>query len=625
MTRLLLAAAVFLALLSGASAKERILDFDSRIRVHPDGSLAVTETIRIAAEGDQIKRGIYRDFPIKYTDDLGLRVRVGFQITDVRRDGRPEPYHLENQSNGIRIYLGQSDVFLRPGTYTYTISYVTTGQIGFFKDYDELYWNVTGTGWIFPIEHVRATVELPPGAGVFNAVAYTGGEGEKGRDYAIGRSSVGDTQFSTTRALGPHENMTIAIAWQKGVVAAPTAGSRRLALLRDNPSVAVAIVGLILAFGYYLVAWWRVGRDPPRGTIIPLFHPPEGFSPAAVRYVTRMGFDQKAFAASVVGMAVKGWLTIEDERGSYSLTRADGRTEPLTPDEKAAFDRLFGAGGTIALKNVNHRRIKEAIAALKSQLALGFEKIYFLRNARWLVPGLLITGLTVLGAVAFAPDLVAALFMAVWLTGWTVGCYFLTSQVIGLWHNRAWAGAVFSSIFAVPFLAGEAFGLFMFGTAVSLPAGVLLVLLAFMGAVFHRLLRAPTLQGRRIMDQIEGFRLYLTVAEQDRLEALHPPELTPELFERYLPYALALDVENAWSAKFAATLEAAGERAASYSPSWYHGAAWSSLGAAGFGSSLGGAFAGAVASSSSAPGSSSGSGGGGSSGGGGGGGGGGGW
>jgi uncharacterized membrane protein YgcG len=625
MARLLLAAALVLVLSPAAPAAERILDFDSRIRVGPDASLTVTETIRVVAEGDQIKRGIYRDFPIKYTDDLGLRVRVGFQVTDVRRDGRPEPYRLENQSNGVRVYIGQSDVFLRPGTYTYTISYVTTGQLGFFKDYDELYWNVTGTGWIFPIEHVRATVELPPGAGPFNAIAYTGGEGEKGRNYAMGRSSVGDMMFSTTRPLGPHENITIAIAWQKGVVAAPTAGSQRLALLHDNPAVVVAAVGLVIALAYYLVAWWRVGRDPPRGTVIPLFHPPEGFSPAAMRYVMHMGFDQKAFAAAVVGMAVKGWLTIEDERGSYSLTRANGRTEALTPDERAAFETLFATGGTIELKNVNHRRIKEAIAALKSQLALGFEKIYFLRNARWLIPGLAITGLTVLGAVAFAPDLVAALFMAVWLTGWTVGCYFLTSQVIGLWHNRAWAGAVFSSLFAVPFLAGEAFGLFMFGTAVSLPAGILLVLLAFIGAVFHRLLRAPTLQGRRIMDQIEGFKLYLTVAEQDRLEALHPPELTPELFEKYLPYALALDVENAWSAKFAATLEAAGERAAGYSPAWYHGAAWSSLGAGGFAGSLGGAFAGAIASSSSAPGSSSGSGGGGSSGGGGGGGGGGGW
>ncbi|MGE5145489.1 MAG: DUF2207 family protein, partial [Candidatus Eiseniibacteriota bacterium] len=131
----------------------------------------------------------------------------------------------------------------------------------------------------------------------------------------------------------------------------------------------------------------------------------------------------------------------------------------------------------------------------------------------------------------------------------------------------------------------------------------------------------------RVMDEIEGFKLYLTVAEQDRFQALHPPEVTPALFEKYLPYAMALDVENAWSAKFEAALEAAGQRVSdgAYSPSWYSGTAWHSQGIGGFASSLGGAFAGAIAASSTAPGSSSGSSGGGSSGGGGGGGGGGGW
>jgi uncharacterized membrane protein YgcG len=616
---------VALAAASSAMAAERILDFDSRLQVQRDAALVVTETIRVVAEGDQIKRGIYRDFPTTYRSLLGLTVRVGFQVLGVQRDGHPEPYRLESIGNGVRVYIGQSDVLLRPGTYNYTLSYVTTGQIGFFSDYDELYWNVTGNGWIFPIDRVRATVELPPGAGAFNPTAYTGAEGDTGRDFAVARDSVGNTVFMTTRPLGAREGLTVALAWQKGVVAAPSERTRQLALLRDNLSVVAAALGLIVVLAYYLVAWWRVGRDPARGTIIPLFHPPEGFSPAAVRYVMRMGFDQKAFAAAVVGMAVKGWLTIEDERGSYRLNRTDARTEALTADERAAFQQLFAGGATLELKNVNHRRLKDAIAALKNQLARDFEAIYFLRNARWLIPGLALTGLTLLATVAFAPEIFPALFMVVWLSGWTVGCYFLTSRVIGLWHSRAWAGAVFSSIFAVPFLAGEAFGLFMFGTAVSIPAGVLLVILAFLGALFHRLLRAPTLRGRRIMDEIEGFKLYLTVAEQDRLEALNPPELTPALFEKYLPYALALDVENAWSAKFAATLDAAGERAAAYSPSWYRGAAWSTLGAAGFAGSLGGSFAGAIASSSTAPGSSSGSSGGGSSGGGGGGGGGGGW
>jgi uncharacterized membrane protein YgcG len=621
-----LGALAALGLASSAQADERILNFDSRIQVQRDSALVVTETIRVRAEGDRIKHGIYRDFPTRYTDKLGLIVRVGFQVLSVQRDGRSEAYRLEEQGNGVRVYIGQSDVTLRPGTYTYQISYVATGELGFFADHDELYWNVTGNGWIFPIDHVWATVELPPGAGAFNAKGYTGVEGETGADYAVSRDSLGNTVFINTRPLAAHEGLTIAVAWQKGVVSAPS-HSRLTTRLLANPSVVVAALGLLVVLGYYLVAWWRVGRDPPRGTIIPLFHPPADFAPAAVRYVMRMGFDQKAFAAAVVDMAVKGWLTIADERGDYSVTRAEARGQPLTADERAAFSQIFSGGSALELKNTNHTRVKAAINALKAQLARDFEAIYFSRNARWLVPGLVLTGLTLLGAVAFAPDLVPALFMIVWLSGWSVGCYFLTSRVIGLWHSRAWAGAVFSSVFALPFLAGEGFGLFMFGTAVSIPAAVLLIVLAFLGALFHWLLRAPTLRGRQVMDAIEGFKLYLSVAEQDRLEALNPPELTPSLFEKYLPYAMALDVETAWSAKFEAALEAAGQRVADggYSPAWYSGTAWHSHGVGGFAGSLGGAFAGAIAASSSAPGSSSGSSGGGSSGGGGGGGGGGGW
>ena len=122
------------------------------------------------------------------------------------------------------------------------------------------------------------------------------------------------------------------------------------------------------------------------------------------------------------------------------------------------------------------------------------------------------------------------------------------------------------------------------------------------------------------MDALDGFRLYMQVAEKDRLNLLNPPERTPALFEKYLPYALALDVEQDWSEQFADVLSAAQQTDAA-GPGWYRGTtAYSNLGNA-----LGSAFSGAVSSASTSPGSSSGSGGGGSSGGGGGGGGGGGW
>jgi uncharacterized membrane protein len=164
-----------------------------------------------------------------------------------------------------------------------------------------------------------------------------------------------------------------------------------------------------------------------------------------------------------------------------------------------------------------------------------------------------------------------------------------------------------------------------FNSSFFLAAAMVVPVLVILNILFYRLLKAPTLTGRKVLDQIEGFKLYLSVAEKERLNLLNPPEKTPELFEKYLPYALALDVENEWSEQFAEVLARAGEDGRGYAPVWYSGGSYHDVGSTRFVSNLGGAFAGVIASSASPPGSAAGSGGGGFSGGGGGGGGGSGW
>ena len=160
----------------------------------------------------------------------------------------------------------------------------------------------------------------------------------------------------------------------------------------------------------------------------------------------------------------------------------------------------------------------------------------------------------------------------------------------------------------------------MFSKAVSPLAAIALLVIILIDVLFYHLLKAPTLTGRKLMDQIDGFKLFLSVAEKDRLNFLNPPDRTPELFERFLPYALALDVEQEWSEQFASVLAEAAN-GGNYRPAWYSGHNWQSWNTAGFASNFGSSLPGAISSASTAPGSSSGSGGGGSSGGGGGGGG----
>ena len=625
---LILTAAIFLALLAGAAAapaqSERILNFKSFIKVHPDSSMTVTENITVQANRQEIKRGIIRDFPTTYQDRLGNTVTVGFKVEEVLRDGRPEPYHTESASNGVKIRIGQKDVFLRSGDYTYTIRYRVDRELGFFKDFDELYWNVTGNGWTFAIDRAEAYIELPAGAKILNSAAYTGYQGDRGQDFTV-RADNNLIVFKTTRGLAPREGLTVAVSWPKGVVQEPSSQERMGFFLRDNVATAIGLIWLAVLLGFYLWAWYRVGRDPAGGTIIPLYSPPAGFSLAEVRFLSRMGYDDKAFAAAVVDMAVKGGVLIQEDDGDYTLVRKEGAPGPLSRDEQVVSDRLFSGGKSVKLENTNHTRISGAIDALKKNLKTELEKIYFVTNSGYLGPGIIITLLGIGSGVITAPEKIPAVFGAVWLTIWTVACYFLAVTVYEKWRAARggigkWAGAMGTTLFALPFFAGEIFGAIMFGVFVSVPAILILAAMGLVNALFYHLLKAPTLSGRKIMDQIEGFKLYLSVAEQERLNLLNPPEKTPALFEKYLPYALALNVENAWSEQFAEVLAQAGTETQPYHPVWYSGSSWDSFHTSRFTDSLGSSFAGAISSSSSPPGSSSGSSGGGSSGGGGGGG-----
>ena len=221
-----------------AQERERIGEFRGDVVVEPDGALTVTETIRVVATGQQIKRGIIRDFPTRYTGKYGETVNVGFQLLHVTRDGAPERYKIESYANGLRIKIGNKDVFLPQGEYVYTLVYRTTRQLGFFEDYDELYWNVTGSGWSFEIESARASVTLPGGAELTNWAAYTGKPGERGQDFQTAYQPSGAAlAVQTSRALAPGEGFTIAIAWPKGFVAEPTASQKTADFARDNASV----------------------------------------------------------------------------------------------------------------------------------------------------------------------------------------------------------------------------------------------------------------------------------------------------------------------------------------------------------------------------------------------------
>jgi uncharacterized membrane protein YgcG len=630
---LLLALAAFTA-----HADERILDFRSDISVLKDGAMDVIETLKVRAEGLSVKRGIYRDFPTDYHDTHGNHYRVAFDITRVQRDRHSEEYHTERLNNGVRVYIGNANRVLQPGVHTYTIAYHTNRQLGFFADHDELYWNVTGNGWDFPIDQASARIHLPSGIerSAITAEAYTGTTGAKGRSYRAGTFDNG-AEFETTEPLDPHQGLTVVVSWPKGFVHEPTRRERLVWLLSDNADLTAALGGLLLVIGFYLLVWLRVGRDPEPGVVIPQYEAPAGFSPGAVRFISRMGYDDKTFTAALVSLAVKGYVKLEQDQDEYTAQRTDKAAgKDLGPGEHALLKALFSGMKvkTVPFKQKHHGRIRAAIEANKSALQIGYDKIYFLTNRAWMVPGILITLATLATTVLFSPGdgAYVGIFMMVWLSGWSVGVFFLGRMTYNAWRSAdgiiGYGGAISSTLFALPFIIGELVGIIVLVTATSHYMLAVLVILLAVNALFYQLLKAPTLAGRAVLDKFEGLRLYLEVAEKDELEFKHPPEKTPELFERLFPYALALDVEQRWAERFTAVFANLEEAQRNYSPGWYRGDHFSSHAMSSFAGTLGGAMSAAISSSSTAPGSSGSSGfssGGGSSGGGGGGGGGGGW
>jgi len=622
---------------AAADQKEVILSFSSEILVHADSRLTVSETITVIALGNKIKRGIYRDLYTKSKDHSGNTINTDFTIKEVLKNGSLEPYHTKKTSNGIRVYIGDKNVYLRQGVYTYKIVYESSSQLGFLEQFDELYWNVTGNNWAFPIETASVDVMLPTGASILQSEGYTGPIGSKGKHFRIIPESTVDISFVTTRRLLPGEGFTIAVAWPKGFVSSPTFSQkiRRLYSSSHETFVCLAIIGAILI--YFTTAWFRVGKDPDSKAIIPQTSPPGNHSPAAARFLKQMEMstDYTTLTATILNMAVKGYLVIqESEENRFNLVLQNNLNTSLTREEQAVGDILFGDGKkTLSLYDKNRGTIKEIELAQKALLKALNEKYgkgkgYFSINNHYGLPGCLGSLVIIIGLLWYAanntditsvdPTVFAAdhrIGIVALLIFWTVGIYAGTSLTIKSWlSGRGWKSFLLLLI-SLPFGLMLYAIMFFNNIAVSPVILVTLIIIPAMNMLFYELLKAPSEKGQNLLDQFAGFALYLSVAEKDRLNLLNPPKETPELFSKFLPWALALDVEQQWSERFSSMLQKSG-----YQPTWYHGTHSTTTISPSFASGFHSAMSSAGSSSSS-----SGSSGGGSSGGGGGGGGGGGW
>ena len=609
-----------------APTHEQILSYDSDITVNPDGTLRVTETVKVLAVSAPIQHEIYRDVLTHYTDQFGDPYTIHIEVISLERDAQPEDFHLRQISNGLRIYMGNTGELVSSGEHTYELTYAVDRAIGFFPDHDELYWNVTGNGWIFPVQEAVATVHLPQGIAreAILLDAYTGRQGSAETAYNASADNQGNATFHTTRALAPHESLTLVARWPKGFVSPPTDAQRHQYFLEDNQASLIGLLGLMVVLVYYVIAWFVMGRNPARGEVIPASEPPTGFSPAALRYIWRMAFDPKTLVANLVDLAVKKRFAIlEDLFGSYILGRVkqsppptgarvssrDDPTAEITVDEKLVLQKLFSGGDMVRLEPAECALVGGCMEVLHHHLRCRLERFYFIANARYLIPGLLISLATVVrcGFAIQGAQRTLLLLVTMVLLPCSMACLSLGEIAIATWRNAIFGPyhaqtarkqAVTITAISLPFFIGEVAGLGAVAWAASIGVAAVLVLLVALNYFFHILLKTTGRSGRALSNQIEGLRMFLATTEQAPRGTDIPTRVNPDLFEKLLPYALALNVEKVWGEKLAATLaQNAKKGMMDFSPHWYSGPGWNPITASNFATSLGSSFASAISSS----------------------------
>ncbi len=644
--------AVLLAALLGAGqamAAEVIRSFDAKVSVAKDGELSVTETMQVRAEGYAMRHGIYRDFPLLFRDAGGRMREVTFNLIGVYRDGNPEPYHTERTHGVIRIYAGDKYMLIRPGEHTYVFEYRTGRQIRWFDGKPELNWNVTGNFWRFPIEQATCRLQLVDGAKPLRWTAFTGRLGARGGDWQGDIGALGTLAVSTTRRLAPGEGLTVVAELPATAVDPPGADTLLWYEILDNRQWIIGGFGFLVVVIYYVAAWSAVGRDPKRGTIIPLFHPPQGISPALANYIHNWGLTRekwRAFTAAALSLAVKGLIRLNYSGSALTLTTTQNDPQgrvPLSSEERAIVTKLNASGSSLLIDRSHGTTVADLGSKFTSAVELENRNRFFRRNLGYVVLGFIITIAVVAWEIMFGglQERDISILAVLGFAGFFIGMFMVPA--IQAMHSGSakfnvvvWIAValVFVSVFvnglhaALSGLSSQGWpALRDFMTDDPFPF-VLVTAFTAVNGLFLYLMRAPTALGRPVMDQLDGFKLYLETAEKDRLN-LNAPEITADRFEALLPYAVALDVEKPWADAFGAALRRAHPEDADpmrhYQPGWSSGGAWSGGNFGGAVASTVGGMSSALASAVPVSSGSSGFGGGGGSGGGGGGGGGGGW
>jgi hypothetical protein len=468
--------------------------------IDEDSSVIVKETIDV--EFHQSRHGVYREIPFKYRDELGkviaTPIRV-FSVTD--ESGKAWKYQVKKTGPMIHIRIGDEKRYVK-GSQTYVVTYVVENVILFLSDHDELYWNVTGNYWKAPIKEASATVSLTTKNKSKNLMA-AGYEGSYGsREECSYETYENSGKFFTKRNLNIGEGLTIAFGWDKRLVFPPS--SLKKFLWAINPGENWVFLLPIFSFLYMVNRWYRKGRDPRvRESVTVMYEPPkfdnQPLTPAEVGTLIDEKLDPRDITSTIVGLAVKGYIKIEEtkkegmifDKTDYVLIKVKESDTHLSPFEDELMRRLFSFSPPRLLVSTLKNKFYTNLPALKKALyGELIRKKYFLSSPEKVRNSYMVSGAIILifAALAFA---------------------FLITDSGG-------KSIIAGILTGIPVLA------------------------------FARFMPVKTRAGASTYMDILGFQEFMNRAEKDRLERMGDKNL----FSKFLPYAIALDVADNWANAF---------------------------------------------------------------------------
>ncbi len=484
---------------------EKNASYNGEIKINSDSSVDVKEIITYDF-GDRQKHGIFRFIPVKYKARGGnFNLRIS-KIKVADENGAPYNFTVSYPGNDIEIKIGDADKFVS-GQKTYVISYVIRRAVNYFPDHDELYWNFTGNEWQVPVENVLVRVILPDIAK--DNLQYKCFEGAYGSTDECQASAEGNVlEYQSVDNISPGQGMTIVAGWPKGITKEPTAFQKFLDIARDNWTLAVPVIVFVLMFRL----WFAKGRDPKgRGTIIAQYEPPDSLAPAEIGTMMDGSADNKDASATIIDLAVRGFLKIKrtEEKAFLGLGKNTEYTFSRTKDEEPERDFekevMKGIFDSVKEKKLSDLKNKfyKTLSTVKDQL---YESV------------------TQKGYYAQNPNTQFGLWIAIAIVGGAVMAF-----TFGMLQD-GW------------------------GVASGIVSGLIIL-------VFGWLMPAVTKKGAELKENILGFKDFLSVTETDRLKFHNAPEKNPEMFEKFLPYAMVLGVEKEWAKQF--------EGIYNQQPDWY--------------------------------------------------------